>query len=404
MTSAWKILIILTLTRMTMGFQFQSIAALGDWLTVTGLSGEAELGLLIGIYLLPGAFLAVPGAWLGCRFGEKRIVMIGLVMMIVGGMVSVFIEEYRVLLAARLLSGIGAILLNIMISKMVTDWFAQKQLATAMGLVISSWPLGIGLAMVITQPVVLLVNIEVALLLPPMLCITALLALVKHYPSDNVETQIQKNLQKGSYSIMPIGLSRYETTGVVLSGLIWCFYNVALILPLSFGSGLLISKGVNPVEANMTVSLVSWIIIPALPLGAWVADKLGQPVQVMMVSFCIIASLLFLLPMTSTPIFLCLLLGLAFGPAGGLIMALPGQILSLGNRAAGFGLFWTIYYIGMAVFPALGGYLNQLTTNPHSPIYLAGIMILLNLPLLILQRVLFHKKQRDTFRLKVASV
>ena len=50
-----------------MGLQFQSIPALASDLTADlGLS-FALVGMLIGLYLLPGAVIAFPGGWLGQR-------------------------------------------------------------------------------------------------------------------------------------------------------------------------------------------------------------------------------------------------------------------------------------------------------------------------------------------------
>ena len=83
MRKIWLILAVLTLARTTMGFQFQSIAALGPMLTSASLVSYTQLGVLIGVYLLPGAFIAIPGGWLGKRFGDKRVVLAGLAMMMV---------------------------------------------------------------------------------------------------------------------------------------------------------------------------------------------------------------------------------------------------------------------------------------------------------------------------------
>ena len=70
------------------------------------------------------------------------------------------------------------------------------------------------------------------------------------------------------------------------------------------------------------------------------------------------------------------LLGIVFAPAGGLIMALPAQILKTENRAVGMGIFYTIYYLGMGIFPALAGTIRDITGNPAAPLFLAGMAIL----------------------------
>ena len=59
----WLILAVLTLARVTMGFQFQGVAALGSSLTSEVVISYTALGTLMGIYLLPGALIAIPGGW-----------------------------------------------------------------------------------------------------------------------------------------------------------------------------------------------------------------------------------------------------------------------------------------------------------------------------------------------------
>ncbi len=69
-----------------MGFQFQGIAALGSSLTSEVAISYAALGTLMGIYLLPGALIAIPGGWFGKQFGDKKIVLIGIAMMTVAAL------------------------------------------------------------------------------------------------------------------------------------------------------------------------------------------------------------------------------------------------------------------------------------------------------------------------------
>jgi nitrate/nitrite transporter NarK len=49
--------------------------------------------------------------------------------------------------SASIVAGTGGILLNVMIIKMVADWFTNKETATAMGIIGNSSPAGIALAL-----------------------------------------------------------------------------------------------------------------------------------------------------------------------------------------------------------------------------------------------------------------
>lgn len=372
MNRLWRILAILTLARTSMGFQFQSIAAVGPLLTTDSIITYTELGSLIGIYLLPGALFALPGGWLGKRFGDKRVVLAGLAMMTLGGALLALTDSYEFMFAGRLISGIGAVLLNVLVSKMVTDWFAEHRIATAMGVLISSWPLGIAIALLTMGPLEEAMGLELTFFVPVALCAIALLLIATMYTSP------PGSLEAAEASSAPLKgkLTSLELWGAILSGCIWCLYNIALILPLSFGPEFLVTRGLTLISAGAIVSLTSWLIIPALPLGAWIAERIGHPVTTMVITFIAIAILIGMIPFTSAYIVIFAAIGVVFGPAGGLIMALPGQVLKKENRAVGMGIFFTVYYLGMGVFPPIAGYARDVTGNPAAPLFLAGAAIL----------------------------
>ena len=84
----WAMLLVIFLTRTSMGFQFQSIAALTSFLVPAFALSYAEVGLLMGLFMLPGVVIAVPGGLLGQRFGSLRVVVVGLGLMIVRQIIS----------------------------------------------------------------------------------------------------------------------------------------------------------------------------------------------------------------------------------------------------------------------------------------------------------------------------
>ena len=386
------ILATLTVARTTMGFQFQSVAALGPVFTAESPITYTQLGLLIGIYLLPGMFFAIPGGWLGKRFGDKQVVLAGLAMMTLGGAVLAMSSVFEVMFIGRLVAGLGGVLLNVLVTKMVTDWFAERGIATAMGILISSWPLGIAIALMIMNPLENLFGLETALLFPTALCAVALLMVAVIY-RDPTPVTVEASTQT-----MPAEakLSSYEIWGILLSGSVWCLYNMALILPLSFGAEYLVAQGVSASVAGASVSLTSWLIIPALPLGAWLAERVGKPMLVMSLTFLVIAALVAAVPFTASHAMVFALIGIIFGPAGGLIIALPSRVLQKQNRAMGMGIFFTIYYVGMGIVPAIAGFLRDLTQNPAAPFYLGSFTILLALLALAGFRLLQARQPGET--------
>jgi len=149
----WRILAALTFARTSMGFQFQSIAPLAPFVSGDLGLDNTQLGWLIGIYLLPGVVIALPGGLLGPRFGDKRVTLVGLALMTGGGIWLASAASFAEADAARVVSGIGAVILNVLLTKMVADWFEGKERLLAMSMLINSWPIGIGLAL-LTPPLI----------------------------------------------------------------------------------------------------------------------------------------------------------------------------------------------------------------------------------------------------------
>ena len=63
--SPWLILGVLFFARTAMGFQFQSVAAVSPLLVADLGIDLALLGVLIGVWMLPGVVAAIPGGMLG---------------------------------------------------------------------------------------------------------------------------------------------------------------------------------------------------------------------------------------------------------------------------------------------------------------------------------------------------
>ncbi|MDH3220288.1 MAG: MFS transporter [Gammaproteobacteria bacterium] len=392
MKRLWLILATLTLARMTMGFQFQSVATVGPLLTSDSIISYTELGALIGIYLLPGAFFAIPGGWLGKRFGDKRIVLTGLAMMTLGGALLAISDVFEIMFIGRLVSGMGAVLLNVLVTKMVTDWFAEYRITTAMGVLISSWPLGIAIALLTLGPIAGAIGLQLAFFVSVAICAIALLLVASIYsnPPEPADADLSC-----SRPVTP-KLTRFEFLGVVLSGCVWCFYNIAFILVLSFGPEFLVREGMTLISAGAIVSIASWLVIPALPIGAWVAEHIGRPTLTIVVTFLGISLLIMAIPFTTSYVMIFAAIGIIFGPAGGLIMALPAQVLQKENRAIGMGIFFTIYYAGMGIFPAIAGYAREVTGNPVAPLVLAGVAILFAILALASLRILQIRHRSNT--------
>ena len=162
MSERWAMLLVIFFTRTSLGFQFQSIAALTPFLVTAFDISWAQVGLLMGLFMLPGVVFALPGGLLGQRFGSQRVVFAGLGLMITGGMLVSYAGGFGSAAFGRTLAGIGGVLVNIMLARMVADWFRGRELQTSLGLMLAAWPFGMALALMMLGPLALIASWRVA--------------------------------------------------------------------------------------------------------------------------------------------------------------------------------------------------------------------------------------------------
>ena len=78
--------------------------------------------------------IALPGGALGKALGDKRTVLVGCSIMFVGNVIMAYSDLWSAQIAGRLLTGVGGVVVNVITSKMVMDWFAEREISTAMAL------------------------------------------------------------------------------------------------------------------------------------------------------------------------------------------------------------------------------------------------------------------------------
>src|SRR5271169_4398989 len=100
----WFVLAILFAVRLTMAFQFQSVAAVAPLLSHAFGVGLADIGILIGLYFAPGVALALPGGAIGQRLGDKKTVLAALTLMLIGELAMALSPSWSIQIAGRAVS------------------------------------------------------------------------------------------------------------------------------------------------------------------------------------------------------------------------------------------------------------------------------------------------------------
>ena len=111
-----------------------------------------------------------------------------------------------------------------------------------------------------------------------------------------------------------------------------------------------------------------------------------------MASALLTAAICLALPASEPAWLWIVLFGIVSAPVTVGSMALPGQVLRAESRATGFGLFFTMNYLGFALLPPVAGYLLDLTGDPATPIWFSAALYLTIVPCLLLFRQLQRRR------------
>ena len=374
MRNRWGILAVLFTVRLAMAFQFQSVAAVAPLLGSKFGVGLADIGLLIGLYFTPGVALALPGGAIGARLGDKSAVLCALVLMLIGQIAMLLSDSWGWQIAGRLIAGAGGVLLNVQMTKMVTDWFAGREIATAMAVFVNSWPAGIALSL-LTLPAIGISQgiVAVYLTVAALIVLGIGLLLAGYRPAPDTPAIAASSARPDRNALM----------AVIAAGLIWGLFNVGFAIVFSFGPTLLVEQGWTITAAGSAISIVLWLAVFSVPAGGLLADRTKRPQTILAVGCIVFAVLMVILPRSTAVIPIVIALGLVCGLPAGPIMSLPARVLQPGTRAIGMGVFYTVYYAAMMLGPVIGGNAAKWTGSAGAA-FDVGAIALLACPLLLL--------------------
>ncbi|WP_348628169.1 MFS transporter [Mesorhizobium sp. M1B.F.Ca.ET.045.04.1.1] len=327
----------------------------------------ADIGILIGIYFAPGVLLAFPGGAMGRRYGDKATVLAAILAMLAGELLMASSSAWTVQIAGRLIAGTGGILLSVLMTKMVADWFTGREIATAMAIFVNSWPVGIAISLMLlpwiaTRYGLPLVNLAVGAWI---LIGLGLMAFFYRAP----EAAVSLEGERGS-------VTSETVYAVIAASSIWCLYNLGLVMIFSFGPTMLVERGWSMAAAGSTISIVLWLTAISVPIGGFLAD-LTKRGEAIIVAGCIGFALLTLLLSRSGQVLPAVIaVGAVCGLPAGAIMSLPARVLEPRTRAIGMGIFYTVFYAGSPVGSAIGGRLSTPLGSASAALDFGAVLLL----------------------------
>lgn len=369
MHERWRALWVLSAARVSMGFQFQAVGATAPLLRDTYGLGLAEIGWLVGLYLLPGVLLALPGGLLSARLGDRRIAIAGTALMVAGGALSASATDVTLLEIGRVVGGVGGVLFNVTATKMVADWFAGREIELAMSIFVGTWPLGIGLGLLTLGAAATAAGPSAAFALTAGLALLSLLLVLLLYRPAPAASGAAGALRWSA--LAPGDLRRL---GLAASA--WTTYNVGFALLVAFLPTLLAQRGLPLAASGAVTAVLTATLIVSIPAAGWLIGRGAPPFAVATAGLLCASGCLAAILAGGPPLPWLAVAGAVWGSAAGVLVAAPARFLSPAARAIGLGLFYTAFYLGMAVLPRAAGALADAIGSPGTILVAAIAMTL----------------------------
>ena len=375
-TRPWFILAAVALARVGFGYQYQTVATLGpDLMQRYGLD-YAGLGTLIGAFMLLGGFLALPLGLLARRLGDRLVLGAGLALMVLGPAVSAAAAGPAGIGAGRSAAGVGAVAMIVLQNKIIADWFAGRRFMWAISVSVAAYPIGVGLAQLVLPPLALAYGWRAAFLSGalPMAAATAMF-LASFRPSPHAApTPPRFSLPGGRECLL-----------LVVAGLIWTAYTAGYSGYTAYVPSLMAARGESLVLTGVVLTIATWGNVPATLLGAGLAARLGGFRIFLLGTVALVVGMIGT-ALLDWPVICAVVIGIVGSFHPGVIMAVGTLSARPENRAVGMGLFYSMYYAGGAVVPAMCGWAADMSGGPEGALLAAAAVSALAVPMYLLHR------------------
>jgi len=281
-----------------MGFQFQAVASVGPLVAGSLDLDKGQLGWLVGLYLLP-----------------------------------------------------GAVMLNVLVTKMVADWFDGKERLLAMSILINSWPIGIGIALLVVGQLGQHAGWQWGMFS------TAVFAAIGFAAVAAIYRAPAGAAPAATSGLGLATLTRAEWQLLLLGSLPWFLYNASFQIMMSFMPSFFVDNGFELARATILSAVSAIGFVVGVQAGGLLLKRSAHPDLICHAALAGWCVALLALSTGTAPLPWVVLGGFLGGLPAAALVSLPAEVLRPESRSAGMGIFFTVYYFGCAILPTVAGLL-----------------------------------------------
>ncbi|MGI9569757.1 MAG: MFS transporter, partial [Desulfobulbia bacterium] len=178
---------------------------------------------------------------------------------------------------------------------------------------------------------------------------------------------------------------------ILIGGAAWPLMSTGgYVVFSSYAPILLTERGIPHTSAALVIGLLSWLLIVIIPVGGYLTDRTGKNDLIFWGGCLISAGAIALVPIMN-PLELWVILSAVLGLTVGMVMALPGEVLLPESRVTGLGLYYTVYYTGTSILPAIAGWIQDFSSSPAYVIWFSATCLAIAPLFLLAFRILQYR-------------
>jgi MFS family permease len=356
---AWVILLVVFLASVAAPLNQAKVPPLMPVLRETFALDLGQAGLLMSVFSLTGLILALPAGLIMQRLGPKATGLIALGCLVVGAAMGALSPTAGLLLASRVIEGVGMGLITVIAPAIIALWFPREVQGTPMGIWATWVPVG---------------NVTMFNLAPLLgtafgwqsvwwlgagfaLFTLVLFGWLMRMPTGD---EAASDAPHGADDVMPATLgSALRNPHIWLLALSFGSFNVVFIaFPTFFPTYLSEAYSYSLPQAAFITSLTTLVVLGSAPLGGWLSDRIGSRKWLIVIPSAIVA-VMFLLPfrIAGWQLYVfTILLGLIAGPVPTASFAAVPEVMER-PQMTGFGMAVLAVgqNLGMVIGPVMFG-------------------------------------------------
>jgi len=366
--SKWWILFLVHVSVLSFALNLQMIPPLLPKLvSEIGLT-HTRVGILMGLFTLPGIFLAIPGGRVSDAIGPRSVALWSLALLTAGAFLMLPLHP-GFLFAGRLCSGIGGAVLVVVAPQIIARSFRGRELGLAMGIFNTAVPIGTIVAFNLLGFLAARFGIPVVIMFTASVSFVTMVAFYLTYADPLTDpTQIP-----AAASDTLKGLGR----GIWLISLVWVLFNIAILAYFTYAIDHFTGGGMAGSAARFVSSLPMLLSIFLTPLVGLAMHRYGLRWSLALVG-CAVASaaiLLVLTPDQTMIIVWSILLGVGISMVPPAVFTIASEIVPPSRVGTSFGVLTMIFNFGVFFGIPLIGHVKDLTSTYRSSFILMSAIM-----------------------------